>query len=229
MLAICRPVSTCYSTQPNRLLGLHPQRIRNTPSRARKTQLRVSNLWLGADDWQKTLSDDCKYLGTGTLTLFWRSDKNEDDFLQMCEAVTSSSKFGNLAELSLHCEHLPLDSRFIRCLQHRPQLRVLDIHCWTFFDRTTCEKDSTTLRSLSGLKKVGIDMCDSTAFPDAWNTIVKKLPPVQDLWLHNRGSGYSRLNAGNLPRIKEGLFRNFKIDHGFRLLVNGRVYKKNCC
>lgn len=228
----CRSVSTCYSRQSSRFSGFHAQRARSAPSRAHKRQLYVCNLWLGADDWQKTLHDDCKYLGTGKLTLEWRSDKGEDNFLEMCEAAISSPKFSNLAELRLLCEHLPLDSRFIHCLQQRPQLRALEIHCWTYFDCTTSEEDSPTLRGLSGLKRVDIDMSDSTAFPDAWNSLVKKLPQLQDLRLTNRGCGYPQLNAGDLPKIQEAYLRNFKIEHGWSmggLLGSGTVYKSNCC
>lgn len=230
MLSTCESfVSTCCSTQSNHWLGFHAQRARKAPSRAYKRQLCVCNLWLGADNWQKILHDDMKYLGTGKLTLTWSSDKQEDDFLQMCEAVTCSPKFSNLAELRFHCEHLPLDSRFIRCLQQRPQLRVLHIRCWTYFDCTASDEDTTTLQNLSGLKQVDIDMSDNTAFPHAWNSLVKKLPRMQDLRLNSRGCGYAQLEAGNLPKNQQAFLSNFKIEHGWKLLSKGAVYKSNCC
>lgn len=196
------PDPTYHARASYRTFRSHLRRARKLPSRARKPLPHIRSLHLYADDWQRTVENDCKYLGSAELTLCWRSDKGEDKFLDMCEGVCSSPKFSNLAKLSLRCEHLPLDSRFLRCFQQRPQLRSLDIQCWTYFNSPGAG-DSNLLQSLTGLKQAKVDMSDSTAFPEAWSNLMKHLPQVQLLRLSNRGCGYPRLKASDLPRTNE--------------------------
>ena len=140
-----------------------------------------------------------KYLGNGTITLHWDACGGEDDYLQLCDDVLRSDKFSNAATLVLRCEQLPLDSRFVDCIaEHRPSLRDLHITCWTYYDAP-----ETRHETLEGtrLQKVYLDMSDASAFPEAYNQFVRKLPRrLEYLRLKNRGCGSPRVAAANLPK-----------------------------
>ncbi|KAK9806975.1 hypothetical protein WJX72_009177 [[Myrmecia] bisecta] len=194
---------------------------------SRRVFARAQYQFLTEDNYARTLRDDCKYLGTGSLTFEWSSDRGEDKYLAMCTDVLASPKFANVADVTLRAYHLPLDSRFLGAIaRHRPGIRKLDLECWTYYDCTeTLALDAEDLRALAALQEVCVNMSDSTAFPKAMERLVEKLPALNRLNLSNRGCGYPEIDARKLPRYRHLHCRNVRITNRLWLKFNGSCYQ----
>ncbi len=181
--------------------------------RAHVRRRTCANIWLYEDDYQSVLAEDSKHLGDGALTLAWRSDRGEDEYLRMCQRVLGSSKFSNVATLKFWCQQLPLDSRFVRAVSScRPKLRALDIHAWTYY--THPDEPDADMRDLEHLQVVDVNLSDGTAFPQAWNDLVKTLPPLgKNMVLANRGCDVPALDMRLLPSVPTVYVRNIALQH----------------
>ena len=177
----------------------------------RRVKPMLLRTWIYRDDFEQILANDHKYLGSGDLTLKWELDRGVDDYLHMCNKVLMSTKFSNVASLDFRCEHLLLDSRFLRPInKFRSNIRKLSITCWTYIDVV---KDNDSLDNLEQLESVEINISDGNVAKNALNQFVTKLPRVKYLSLINRGCDRTIVSAGNLPKHDDLRLHNVELEN----------------